>query len=262
MTTEPWAAVEDVAKHLGVAKDSVYLWIESRKTSCAQDRPPWKFKLTEVDEWGRASGAEGYEGDTDERAGDDGQMVLVHLSDIHFTGSSGTSVYDLDSEIRNEILRDAATVTKELGGATGVLVTGDIASPASVRSTSGPRRGCSSSVAPSGVPRRACVVRARNHDVDRKIANSKVTKTLHESIRAKQGPHLTRNSVRSSPTKTRRRRSSRRSPSTTPSRRASNARCQRQAVLGARPRAACGPSSDCEASAAPSCRTSTTRRTT
>ena len=27
-----------------------------------------------------------------------------------------------------------------------------------------------------------------NHDVDRKIANSKVTKTLHESIRAKQGP--------------------------------------------------------------------------
>jgi transposase len=26
-TTEPWASVEDVAKHLGVAKDSVYRWI-------------------------------------------------------------------------------------------------------------------------------------------------------------------------------------------------------------------------------------------
>jgi hypothetical protein len=45
------------------------------------------------------------------------KLVLVHLSDIHFTGSSGTSVHDLDSEVRNEILRDAATVTKELGGA-------------------------------------------------------------------------------------------------------------------------------------------------
>lgn len=55
------------------------------------------------------------------------KLVLAHLSDIHFTGSSGTSVYDLDSEVRNEIVRDAATVTKDLGGATGVLVTGDIA---------------------------------------------------------------------------------------------------------------------------------------
>lgn len=30
-TAEPWASVEDVAKHLGVAKDSVYRWIEARK---------------------------------------------------------------------------------------------------------------------------------------------------------------------------------------------------------------------------------------
>ena len=55
------------------------------------------------------------------------KLVLVHLSDIHFTSASGASVHDIDSEIRNEIFRDAAAVTKELGGATGVLVTGDIA---------------------------------------------------------------------------------------------------------------------------------------
>ena len=29
--TEPWASVDDVAKHLGVAKDSVYRWIEHRR---------------------------------------------------------------------------------------------------------------------------------------------------------------------------------------------------------------------------------------
>ena len=30
MTTEPWVSVEDVAKHLGVARDSVYRWIAGR----------------------------------------------------------------------------------------------------------------------------------------------------------------------------------------------------------------------------------------
>jgi hypothetical protein len=31
MTTEPRASVGDVAKHLGVAKDSAYRWLESRR---------------------------------------------------------------------------------------------------------------------------------------------------------------------------------------------------------------------------------------
>ena len=30
MTTQPWVSVEDVAKHLGVAQDSVYRSIEGR----------------------------------------------------------------------------------------------------------------------------------------------------------------------------------------------------------------------------------------
>lgn len=118
------------------------------------------------------------------------KIVLVHLSDIHFTGSSGTSVHDLDSEVRNEILRDAATVTKELGGATGVLVTGDIA-------FSGQRVEYERAAAwllefcrAIGCPDESVWVVPGNHDVDRKIANSKVTKTLHESIRAKHGATL------------------------------------------------------------------------
>ena len=28
--TEPWTSVDDIAKHLGVAKDSIYRWIERR----------------------------------------------------------------------------------------------------------------------------------------------------------------------------------------------------------------------------------------
>lgn len=118
------------------------------------------------------------------------KLVLVHLSDVHFTGSSGTSVYDLDSEVRNEILRDAATVTKELGGATGVLVTGDIAFSGQrteyERAASWLLEFCRA----IGCPDESVWVVPGNHDVDRKVANSKVTKTLHESVRAKQGPAL------------------------------------------------------------------------
>ena len=58
MTTEPWASVEDVAKHLGVAKDSVYRWIESRHLPAHKIGRLWKFKLSEVEAWVRAGGSE------------------------------------------------------------------------------------------------------------------------------------------------------------------------------------------------------------
>jgi excisionase family DNA binding protein len=58
MTAEPWASVDDVAKHLGVAKDSVYRWIDSRKLPAHRIGRLWKFKLSEVDDWVRAGGAD------------------------------------------------------------------------------------------------------------------------------------------------------------------------------------------------------------
>ncbi|MDG4549734.1 MAG: helix-turn-helix domain-containing protein [Candidatus Competibacter sp.] len=57
MTVEPWASVEDIAKHLGVAKDSVYRWIETKKLPARRVGRLWKFKLSEVDEWVNAGGA-------------------------------------------------------------------------------------------------------------------------------------------------------------------------------------------------------------
>ena len=65
MTTEPWASVEDVAKHLGVAKDSVYRWIEARKLPAHKIGRLWKFKLSDVDEWVRAGGADAHDDSTD-----------------------------------------------------------------------------------------------------------------------------------------------------------------------------------------------------
>lgn len=61
MTTEPWASVEDVAKHLGVAKDSVYRWIDTRSLPAHKIGRLWKFKLSEVDAWVRAGGADAHD---------------------------------------------------------------------------------------------------------------------------------------------------------------------------------------------------------
>jgi len=51
--TEPWASVDEVAKYLGVAKDSIYRWIENRGLPAHKIGRLWKFKLSEVDDWVR-----------------------------------------------------------------------------------------------------------------------------------------------------------------------------------------------------------------
>jgi len=56
--TESWVSVDDVAKHLDVAKDSVYRWIDRRRLPAHRIGRLWKFKLSEVDQWVRAGGAD------------------------------------------------------------------------------------------------------------------------------------------------------------------------------------------------------------
>lgn len=55
MATELWPSVEDLAKQRGVAKESVYRWIESRSLPAHKVGRLWKFKLSEVDAWVRAA---------------------------------------------------------------------------------------------------------------------------------------------------------------------------------------------------------------
>lgn len=52
---EPWASVEQVANHLGVAKDTVYRWIDSKGLPAHRIGRLWKFKLSDVDDWVRVS---------------------------------------------------------------------------------------------------------------------------------------------------------------------------------------------------------------
>jgi excisionase family DNA binding protein len=51
-------SVDEVADHLGVAKDTVYRWIESRGLPARKVGRLWKFKLAAVDEWVEAGGVD------------------------------------------------------------------------------------------------------------------------------------------------------------------------------------------------------------
>ena len=58
MAAERWVAVDDVAEHLGVARDSVYRWIDRRGLPAHKIGRLWKFKLSEIDLWVRGGGAD------------------------------------------------------------------------------------------------------------------------------------------------------------------------------------------------------------
>lgn len=58
MTAEPRVSVEQVARHLGVARDTVYRWREHRGLPAHRVGRLRKFRLSEVDDWVRAGGAD------------------------------------------------------------------------------------------------------------------------------------------------------------------------------------------------------------
>lgn len=51
METDRWLSVEEIAKHLGVSKETIYRWVEKKKIPASKVGRQWKFKMTLVDEW-------------------------------------------------------------------------------------------------------------------------------------------------------------------------------------------------------------------
>lgn len=54
---EPWFSVEDIAKHLGVSKETIYRWLERKTIPAHRMGKLWKFKPSEVDAWVLNGGA-------------------------------------------------------------------------------------------------------------------------------------------------------------------------------------------------------------
>jgi len=117
------------------------------------------------------------------------KLVLVHLSDIHFTRSSG-NVHDVDQNVRDELLRDVATLTGQLGSATGVLVTGDIAFSGMKEEYQHAAEWLRKVCDAVGCEEQHVSVVPGNHDVDRRLAGGVITKMLHQSIRGLDGPAI------------------------------------------------------------------------
>ena len=54
--SEPWLSAEEIAAHLGVTKDTVYVWIADKAMPAHKIGRLWKFQASEVDGWVRSGG--------------------------------------------------------------------------------------------------------------------------------------------------------------------------------------------------------------
>ena len=55
-STESWVDIAEVATHLRVTKDSVYRWVDSKGFPAHRVGRLLRFRLSEVDDWVKASG--------------------------------------------------------------------------------------------------------------------------------------------------------------------------------------------------------------
>ncbi|MFT3686377.1 MAG: metallophosphoesterase [Phycisphaerales bacterium] len=56
-----------------------------------------------------------------------GELVFLHISDIHFHYRKSASAHDPDKDLRNELLRDIRKTGSGLGEFAGILIAGDVA---------------------------------------------------------------------------------------------------------------------------------------
>ena len=59
MQPEPWVSLKEIAEHLQVSQDTVRRYIKNRGMPAHQVGRPYKFKISEIDEWVRTHGARG-----------------------------------------------------------------------------------------------------------------------------------------------------------------------------------------------------------
>ena len=55
--SDRWLSVEEIAEHLGVGKDTIYVWISKKRMPAHKVGRLWKFQRPEVDAWVKSNGA-------------------------------------------------------------------------------------------------------------------------------------------------------------------------------------------------------------
>ncbi|MCE5200795.1 MAG: helix-turn-helix domain-containing protein [Armatimonadota bacterium] len=53
-----WLSVDEIAVYLGITRDTIYRWIDSKNIPVHRLGRRWKFRKDEVDEWVKSGGAD------------------------------------------------------------------------------------------------------------------------------------------------------------------------------------------------------------
>jgi len=57
MNAERWLSVQEIAVHLGVKTETVYVWVSKKRMPAHKVGRLWKFMVTEVNAWVRSGKA-------------------------------------------------------------------------------------------------------------------------------------------------------------------------------------------------------------
>jgi predicted phosphodiesterase len=118
----------------------------------------------------------------------EGNLLILHLSDIHFRKSEVSTAQDPNYHLRNELIRDAEAQCKTLGVPDVILVSGDIAFAGHVDeflfATDWLKTLCDT----CGCLPSAVFVVPGNHDVVRTQADSPIVQSLHSAVKNSQHP--------------------------------------------------------------------------
>lgn len=55
--TDRWYSLKEICEYLGVSRDTIFKWIDTKAMPAHRMGRLWKFKIAEVDEWIKAGSA-------------------------------------------------------------------------------------------------------------------------------------------------------------------------------------------------------------
>jgi predicted phosphodiesterase len=120
-------------------------------------------------------------------------MLLLHLSDIHFSRRHSGMAMDPHKHVRNCLELDAVAQCDKLGRAPdAILVSGDVAFAGHPEEYKFAQSWLEALCDKVGARPEQVFVVPGNHDVDRSIAGRVLTQSLHRALKALSGPALER----------------------------------------------------------------------